>query len=148
MDKKALILVVDDNPECRALLVWTLEVHGFRTMSATCGLEAVELAIEFQPRLVLMDLCMPGIDGYEATQAIHAHRRGKNIAVAAVSADCLDYSTGALQGGFVACLGKPWEEEMLLQIVKKVLSRDFSTNFQIVPLEHNRTSKAPSQRKL
>ena len=89
MDKKALILVVDDNAECRELLVWTLETHGFRTISATCGLEAVELAIEFQPRLVLMDLNMPGINGYEATQAIHAHRRGRNIPVVAVSADCV-----------------------------------------------------------
>ena len=61
MDKKALILVVDDNSECRALLVWALELHNFRTISATCGLEAVELAIEFQPRLVLTDLSMPDI---------------------------------------------------------------------------------------
>jgi CheY-like chemotaxis protein len=59
MDKKALILVVADNSECRKLLVWILELHGFRTISATCGLEAVESAIAFQPRLVLMDLSMP-----------------------------------------------------------------------------------------
>jgi CheY-like chemotaxis protein len=125
MDKKALILVVDDNPEYRALLVWILEVHGFRTISATCGLEAVELAIEFQPGLVLMDLSMPGIDGYAATQAIHAHGRGRNIPVVAVSADCVDYEyvSGSFKGGFIACLGKPWEEEALLQIVTKVLAR-------------------------
>ncbi len=113
MDKKALILVVDDNAECRKLLVWILELHGFQTISATCGLEAVELAIEFQPRLVLMDLSMPGMNGYEATQAIHAHRRGRNIPVIAVSADCGDdrYASWALKGGFIACLAKPWEED-------------------------------------
>ena len=125
MDKKALILVVDDNSECRKLLVWILELHGFRTISATCGLEAVELAIEFQPRLVLMDLSMPGMNGYEATQAIHAHRRGRNIPVVAVSSYCVDYRyvSGAFKGGFIACLGKPWEEKALLQIVTKVLAR-------------------------
>jgi CheY-like chemotaxis protein len=125
MDKKALILVVDDNSECRNLLVWILELHGFRTISATCGLEAIELAIEFQPRLVLMDLRMPGIGGYEAAQAIHAHRRGRNIPVVAVSADCVDYRyvSTAFKGAFIACLGKPWEEEALLQIVTKVLGR-------------------------
>ena len=125
MDKKALILVVDDNSDCRALLVWALALHNFRTISATCGLEAVELAIEFQPELVLMDLSMPGIDGYEATQAIHAHRRGRNIPVVAVSADCVDYryASGAFKGCFIARLGKPWEEEALLQIVTKVLAR-------------------------
>ena len=125
MDKKALILVVDDNSECRALLERILELHGFQTISATCGLEAVELAIKFQPELVLMDLSMPGINGHEATQAIHAHRRGRNIPVVAVSADCIDsrYASGAVKGGFIARLGKPWEEKALLQIVTNVLAR-------------------------
>jgi CheY-like chemotaxis protein len=127
MDKKALILVVDDNAECRALLVSTLEAHGFRTISATGGLEAVELAIEFQPRLVLMDLRMPGVNGFEATQAIHAHRRSRNIPIVAVSADCggHGYESWSLTGGFTACLGKPWEEEALLQIVTKALAGRF-----------------------
>jgi CheY-like chemotaxis protein len=135
MDKKALILVADDNSECRKLLVWILELHGFRTISATCGLEAVESAIAFQPRLVLMDLSMPGMDGYEATQAIHAHRGGGKIPVVAVSANFVDYRyvSRAFEAGFIACLGKPWEEEALLQIVTKVLTgcvnrtRAFST---------------------
>ena len=127
MDKKALILVADDNSECRKLLVWILELHGFRTISATCGLEAVESAIAFQPRLVLMDLSMPGMDGYEATQAIHGHHRGKNIPIVAVSADCGGNrdDSWALQGGFIACLGKPWVKEEILQIVTKVLSGRF-----------------------
>lgn len=126
MDKKALILVVDDSWECRTMLMWTLERHGFRTILAACGLEAVQLAIKFEPSLVLMDICMPGMDGYRATQAIYAHRRGRNIPVAAVSAVCGDegYVSRAFKGVFIACLGKPWEEEALLQMVKKVLARD------------------------
>jgi CheY-like chemotaxis protein len=126
MDKKTSILVVDDNAECRGLLVWTLERHGFRTISAINGLKAVESAIEFQPSLVLMDLSMPGLNGYQATQAIHAHRRGRNIPIVAVSADCggRGYQSGILEGGFVACIGKPWEEEALLRIVTKVVARD------------------------
>ena len=124
MEKNALILVVDDNSECRNVLVWILEQHGFQTISATCGLEAVDLAIKFQPRLVVMDLTMPDMDGHEATQAIHADRRGKNIPVVAVSADCVDssYVSSAFDAAFVACLGKPWEEEALLQIVTKILA--------------------------
>jgi CheY-like chemotaxis protein len=127
MDKKALILVVDDNSECRNLLVWILELHGFRTISATSGLEAVELAIQLRPRLVLMDLSMPGMGGYEATQAIHAHRRGRTIPVVAVSGDVdCEYVSGAFKAGFTdftAYLGKPWEEKALVQLVKKVLAR-------------------------
>ena len=123
MDKKALILVVDDNSECRKLLVWFLELHGFRTISAINGLKGVETAIEFQPRLVLMDLSMPGMNGFEATKAIHTHRRGREIPVVAVSSHCDEYAyrSGAFKD-FVACVGKPWEEKALLQIVTKVLS--------------------------
>src|SRR5262245_20023047 len=129
MDKRALILVVDDNLECRKLLVWILERHGFRTISAACGLEAVELAIEFQPRLVLMDLSMPGMNGFEATQAIHRHRRGREIPVVAVSSYCVDceYRSGTFKD-FIACVGKPWEEGALLQIVTKVVSLGRTAN--------------------
>ena len=124
MDKKALILVVDDNSECRKLLVWTLEQNGFQTISATCGLEAVELAIELQPSLVLMDLRMPGMNGFEATLAIQTHRRGRRIPVIAVSADCVDNGcvSKAFKTGFMACLGKPYDEKALLQTVTEVLA--------------------------
>src|SRR5262245_27570691 len=76
MDKNALILVVDDSSECRKLLEWILELHGFRTISAACGVDAIKLAIDSQPSLVLMDLSMPDMDGHQAAQSIHAHRRG------------------------------------------------------------------------
>lgn len=125
MDKKALILVVDDNSECRALLVWALELHGFQTISASCGLEGVASAIKLQPSLVLTDLSMPDINGYEAAQAIHVHPRGKHIPVVAVSADCVDsrYESTDFNGDFIAYLGKPWEEEELLRIVASVFRR-------------------------
>jgi CheY-like chemotaxis protein len=124
MDKKALILVVDDNPDCRALLASTLEAHGFHTISANCGRKAVELAIWHQPRLVLMDLNMPDMNGFEATRAIHAHRRGCKIPVVAVSANCMDYGFErlAFDGGFIDFLPKPWDEAVLLKTLAKVLT--------------------------
>jgi CheY-like chemotaxis protein len=128
MDKKALILVVDDNSECIKLLEWILELHGFRTISATCGLDAIELAIDFQPSLVLMDLSMPNMDGHQAARSIHAHRRGRKIPIVAVSADLADldyrYASRDFKASFVACLGKPWEGEELIQVVTKLLDRD------------------------
>ena len=125
MDKKDLILVVDDNADYRELLVWTLERHGFQTISAKCGREALQLAIERQPDLVLMDLNMPGMNGYEATRAIHAHFQGRKIPVVAVSADCTDdeFKHWALKRGFFGFLAKPWEQDTLLEIVMKVLAR-------------------------
>jgi CheY-like chemotaxis protein len=127
MDKKALILVVDDNLECRKLLEWILELHGFRTISAACGLDAVKLAIDSQPSLVLMDLSMPDINGHQAARSIHAHCRGRRIPIVAVSTDVagLDYRYASrdFKASFVACLGKPWEGEELLQLVTKILDR-------------------------
>jgi len=124
MDKKSLILVVDDNPDCRELLASTLEVHSFLTISANCGRKAVELAIWYQPRLVLMDLNMPDMNGFEAARAIHAHRRGCKIPVIAVSADCTDYGFEGLafDGGFIDFLPKPWDEKALLETLAKVLT--------------------------
>jgi CheY-like chemotaxis protein len=124
MDQKALILVVDDNPDCRKLLASTLEAHGFKTISANCGRKALELAIWYQPRLVLMDLNMPDMNGFEATRAIHAHRRGCKIPVVAVSADCMDYGYDflAFDAGFIDFLPKPWAEEVLLKTLAKVLT--------------------------
>ena len=127
MDKKALILVVDDNSECRKLLEWILELHGFRTISAACGVDAIKLAIDSQPSLVLMDLNMPDLDGHQAAQAIHAHRRGRKIPIVAISTDLADldyrYASRDFKASFVACLGKPWEGEELIQLVTKVLAQ-------------------------
>jgi two-component system cell cycle response regulator DivK len=125
MDKKSLILVVDDNADYRALLVWTLERNGFQTISAKCGREGLKLAIEHQPDLVLMDLNMPGMNGYEATRAIHAHPQGRRIPIVAVSADCADddFKYWAFKSGFFAFVAKPWEQDTLLGIVMRVLAR-------------------------
>jgi CheY-like chemotaxis protein len=123
MENKPLILVVDDNEGYRELTIWTLEMHGFQTMSAKCGLEGVELAIEHQPELVLMDLNMPGMNGYEATRAIHADRHGRRIPVVAVSADCVEgFERWNSKAGFAASLAKPWGEAALLALLNKVLA--------------------------
>jgi CheY-like chemotaxis protein len=124
MNKKTLILVVDDNADCRKLLVWVLERHGFHTISAKSGHEAVELATRCQPQLVLMDINMPGMNGYEATRSIHAHGRGRNIPVVAVSADCVEYGFEhwAFEAGFTAFIAKPWEQHSLLELVTSVLN--------------------------
>ena len=123
--RKALILVVDDNAKYREWLAWILERYGFETISGKSGWEAVELAIKCRPALVLMDLNMPGMNGYEAARAIHAEPRTRGIPVVAVSADCGDCGVErwAFKAGFIACLAKPWKPEALLKIVTMVLGR-------------------------
>jgi CheY-like chemotaxis protein len=72
-----------------------------------------------------MDLNMPGMNGYEATRAIHAHPKGRWIPVVAVSADCTDdeFKHWAFKIGFLAFLAKPWEPDRLFAIVMKILAR-------------------------
>ena len=121
--RKALILVVDDNAQYREWLAWVLERYGFETISAKSGREAVEIAIKCPPDLVLMDLNMPDMDGYEATQAIHADRHSRRVPVVAVSADCAEYGFDrwAFKAGFISFLAKPWNPEALLEVVTNVL---------------------------
>jgi CheY-like chemotaxis protein len=121
MNQKALILVVDDNAEYRELLAWILERYGFETISAKSGREAVELAVKCRPALVLMDLNMPGMNGYEAARAIHADRHTRGIPIVAVSAECADFERWASKAGFIAVLEKPWKPEALLEIITNVL---------------------------
>jgi len=121
MNQKASILVVDDNAEYRELLAWILDRYGFETISAKSGREAVELAVKCRPALVLMDLNMPGMNGYEAARAIHADRHTRGIPVVAVSADCADFERSASKAGFIAVLEKPWKPEALLKIVTNAL---------------------------
>ena len=82
----------------------------------------LELAIKGRPELVLMDLNMPGMDGYEATRAIHAHRHSRGIPVVGVSADCDNgFNRWVFTAGFIAFLAKPWNPEELLEVVTNVL---------------------------
>jgi two-component system cell cycle response regulator DivK len=122
-DTKGTILYIEDNADNRTLVRRILHAEDYEFTEAKNASDALVVLKTARPNLILMDINMPDMDGYEATEAIHAHRRGKKIPVVAVSGDCIDceYASGAFNAVFIACLGKPWEEEVLLQIVSTVL---------------------------
>src|SRR5260370_16680390 len=66
------VLIVDDQPDIRELLRYSLQMKGFKVAEATNGREAVELAPQVHPGLILMDLSMQVLDGFEATRRIHS----------------------------------------------------------------------------
>jgi len=80
------ILIVDDNYENRKLLVDLFENSPVKVMEAMNGIEAIELATKFHPDLILMDLRMPEMNGYEATNMLKKQDRTKDIPVIALSA--------------------------------------------------------------
>lgn len=95
--------------DSRDLLRILLEFDGHTVIEAANGQEAVEAVQNFHPDFILMDLCMPVMDGYEATRQIRKSRMGATIPIVAISSD---YSSGssqrALEAGCDRCEAKPY----------------------------------------
>ena len=80
------VLVVEDHPDMRELLVWQMELMGFSAIPAKHGKEGVEKAVQEQPQLILMDIMMPGMDGREATQILRSNPATQDIPILAATA--------------------------------------------------------------
>lgn len=80
------VLVVEDHPDMRELLVWQMELMGFSAIPAKHGKEGVEKAMEERPLLILMDIMMPGMDGREATRLLRSNPATQNIPILAATA--------------------------------------------------------------
>jgi two-component system, cell cycle response regulator DivK len=104
----AQILVVEDNEKNMKLFRDVLERSGYRTLEATTGTRAVELAIERRPDLVLMDVQLPDIDGLEALGLLRADERTASIRVLAVTAQAMHGDRERfLAAGFDDYISKP-----------------------------------------
>jgi CheY-like chemotaxis protein len=83
--RPATVLVVDDSPDIRAIVRRTLTVLGYIVIEATSGHEAIGLARRCRPALVLLDLCLPGLDGWEVTRALRAEPALDEIPIVAMT---------------------------------------------------------------
>jgi two-component system cell cycle response regulator DivK len=116
------ILVVDDNEDNRQILIDLLSSAGYEIVSATNGLDAVALAQRELPRLVLMDIQLPGIDGYEATRRIKATPALATVPVIAVTSYALaGDDRKAAEAGCDDYVSKPFSPRALLAKVKERL---------------------------
>ena len=75
----ALVLVVEDYQDAREMYAAYLQFSGYRVAEATNGLEAIEKAIQLMPDIILMDLALPKMDGWEATKRLKSDPRTKHI---------------------------------------------------------------------
>jgi CheY-like chemotaxis protein len=119
MDVKT-VLVVDDNEDNRFLYHTMLSHVGYTVLEAHHGAEGVELAREYHPDLVLMDLAMPVLDGWGATRQIKAHTHTADIPVCAVTAfhfASTEYEK-LCAAGFCGYLQKPFPLAVLLEEVQ------------------------------
>ena len=119
---KPLILVVEDFDDAREMYRDYLEFSGFRVETARDGREAIEKTRELQPDLVLMDLSLPGIDGWEATRLLKSEPDTSHILIIALSAHALvaegERARAAGCDGFIA---KPCLPPDLVHEVSKYL---------------------------
>jgi signal transduction histidine kinase/CheY-like chemotaxis protein len=135
------ILVADDQAENRELLRQMLEPLGFEVTLAADGRQAIAAARAQPPALVLMDLRMPDMDGFEAAAAIHERPGLESVPVVAASASGADLArAGADPARFQVCLGKPFQIEELLDILQRVLHLEW--RYESEPLEGPEEARA------
>jgi len=114
------ILVVEDNERNMRLFRDVLEAAGHRTLAATTGERAVQLAGEHAPDLVLMDIQLPDIDGLEALGRIRADERTRAMPVLALTAQAMEGDRERfLAAGFDGYLSKPVNIADLVETVNR-----------------------------
>jgi two-component system cell cycle response regulator DivK len=102
------VLVVEDNEKNMKLFRDVLQAKGYRTLEATTGEEAVELATEHRPDLVLMDIQLPDFDGVDALARLRADERSASIPVVALTSQAMSGDRERfLAAGFDDYVSKP-----------------------------------------
>ena len=113
------ILIAEDNAADRLLLSTIVSRQGHRVLTAGNGLEAVALFETERPQLVLMDVMMPEMDGYEATVEIRKNPRWRKLPIIAVTAKAMkDDQERCLQAGANDYLAKPIDLDRLFSLIR------------------------------
>lgn len=119
---KATILVIEDDDASRELLTYLLEASGYRVLAAENGALGLGLALAEGPDLILCDLQMPVMNGYEVAQALRSHHRWRVVPLVAVTAFSMPGDREkALEVGFDEHLAKPINPETFVQQVEAFL---------------------------
>ena len=123
MSQQPLVLVVDDFQDNREMYAEYLVFSGFRVIQAANGKEALDQAFENQPDIIIMDLSLPVMDGWEATRRLKADRRTHEIPVVALTGHAMQgHSKGAIEAGCDSFVAKPCLPDQLVAEIRKMLS--------------------------
>lgn len=118
-----LVLLVDDNDDSREIYQMFFEFKGLSALTARNGEEAIALARQHRPNVVVMDLTMPGMDGWEATRTLKRMPETRDVCVIALSGHAFRGSEHAARdAGCDRYLTKPCLPESLLEAVNDVLA--------------------------
>jgi two-component system cell cycle response regulator DivK len=121
--EEPLVLVVEDYQDAREMYCAYLQFSGYRVAEATNGLEAIEKALELMPDIILMDLALPKVDGWEATRRLKSDERTKHIPIVALTGHALSgFADGARAAGCDAFVTKPCLPDALVAEVRRMLA--------------------------
>lgn len=116
------VLVVDDRATSRELIRAILENSGYAVMEAGDGREAVKIALQIEPDLIILDLQMPNLDGYGALKLIRSDPRFKELPVVALTANAMQGDREkALSAGFTSYISKPVKLSLLRAELARLL---------------------------
>src|ERR1700754_3774619 len=119
---KPLVLVVEDYQDAREMYAAYLQFSGYRVAEAANGIEALEKTRELMPDIILMDLALPKMDGWEATRRLKADDRTKHIPIVALTGHALaGASEGAKKAGCDSFVTKPCLPDDLVVEVRRML---------------------------
>jgi DNA-binding response OmpR family regulator len=124
MSQNKTILVAEDEPDIRGLIKFSLEFIGLTVVEATNGQQAVDMAPEVQPDLIMLDVRMPKLSGYEACEKLKSQDETKDYPVVFLSARGQDQEIKyGLRLGAVEYILKPFAPDELQQRVSSLLER-------------------------
>ena len=119
--RRLRVLLVDDYPDAREMYREYLRLSGFDVVEAANGAEAVQRAIDTAPDIILMDLSLPVMDGWEATRRLKGDRRTAGIPVVALTGQGLAETLHDTNAGWDAFVTKPCLPEDLVKEIRGVL---------------------------
>ncbi len=126
--RKPLVLVVDDFADNREMYSEYLSFSGYDVIEAKNGKEAIDAAQKRLPDIIIMDLSLPVMDGWEATRRLKADEKTKRIPVVALTGHALaGHSKGAKDAGCDSFLAKPCLPDQLVAEIKRMLETGRAT---------------------
>ena len=118
------ILVADDDPDILSIVSMSLETQGYTVHKATNGREAVDLARQHHPDLILMDMMMPVVSGYEAVGELKADATTKDIVIVGLSAKAMATDMErATDVGIDGYITKPFRIAQVISVVESYLNK-------------------------
>lgn len=122
-EQKKLILVVDDSEDIHVVLGWLLEGAGYRVAFAEDGQASLTQAKLYHPDLIVMDLSLPNIDGWEAVEYLRKMPEFRSTPIIALTAHVSHWEEEHARAvGCTAHIGKPFNNKVLLQSIADLLS--------------------------